>query len=184
MLLFYGHTSHVNKPFLLRCLHYHVLPACLPPHTTHLLQPLDLSVLSPLIRAYSDIPQEQDAKGERAAWKGNPYKLLDHAQQVAFTPENIRSEFHATGLCPVDFNIIQRKLRMSNSESAREPPVADSKSENQESELEADSDPSTYSKPYPMPGPPPLPLPTTKLNAQPFATLANPLEGSSPASRS
>ena len=117
MLLFEGNTSHVNKSFLLRCLDYRVLPVCLPPHTTNLLQPLDVSVFSPLKRAYSDILQEKYAKGERAVWKGNFYKLLNHAQQVAFTPENIYSGFRATGLCPVDFSIIRQKLRMSDSES-------------------------------------------------------------------
>lgn len=95
---FDGHTPHANKSFLLRCLDYHVLPVCLSPHTTHLLQRLDVSVFSPLKRAYSDILQEQYAKGGRAVWKGNFYKLLDHAQQVALTPENICNGSRATGL--------------------------------------------------------------------------------------
>lgn len=39
-----GHISQANKTFLYRCLDYQVLPVCLPPHTTHFLQPLDVPV--------------------------------------------------------------------------------------------------------------------------------------------
>jgi len=48
MLIFDGHISHVNHEFLSTCLDYKVLPLCLPPHTTHFSQPLDVSVFAPL----------------------------------------------------------------------------------------------------------------------------------------
>lgn len=110
MLLFDGHSSHVNKEFLLQCLDYRVLPVCLPPHTTHFSQPLDVAVFSPLKKAYSDILQERYQQGEKGVWKGNFYQLLDYAQRVAFTAENIQSGFMSTGLVPTDFEIIRRKF--------------------------------------------------------------------------
>ena len=48
MLLFDGHSSHVTWEFLLYCLQHRIIPFCLPSHTTHKLQPLDVAVFSPL----------------------------------------------------------------------------------------------------------------------------------------
>ena len=31
---------------------YKIIPLCLPPHLTHLLQPLDIGIFSPLLKAY------------------------------------------------------------------------------------------------------------------------------------
>ena len=69
--MFDGRISYVNQAFPTQCLNYQVLPICLPPHTTHFLQPLDVSVFGPLKCAYSDLLQAQYAKGERGVWKGN-----------------------------------------------------------------------------------------------------------------
>lgn len=40
----------------------------------------------------------------------NFYQILSIARQEAFTPENIRSSFWWTGLCPLDSSIILRQL--------------------------------------------------------------------------
>jgi len=42
----------MNGEFLSTCLDYMVLPVCLPPHTTHFSQPLDVSIFSPPKAAY------------------------------------------------------------------------------------------------------------------------------------
>ena len=47
-----GHGSHVTWDFLSYCLKNNILILCLPPHSTHLLQPLDVRIFSPLNRAY------------------------------------------------------------------------------------------------------------------------------------
>ena len=112
MLLFDGHISHVNREFLGTCLDYKVLPGCLPPHTTHFSQPLDVSLFAPLKAAYSNILRQRTQAGERGVWKGNFYSLLVEAQRIAFTPENIRSGFWWTGLVPLDFEIIRRALNI------------------------------------------------------------------------
>ena len=115
LLMFDGHISHVNKAFLHRCLDYQVLPGCLPPHTTHFLQPLDVSVFGPLKHAYSDLLQAQYAKGEHGVWMGNFYKLFDSAQKKAFTSANILRFCH-TGLWPVKFSIVEERMKFGLSE--------------------------------------------------------------------
>src|SRR5258705_566948 len=87
MLFFDGHISHINREFLRTCIDYKLLPVCLPPHTTHFSQPLDVSVFSPLKTAYSDILHKRSQAGEKGVWKANFYTLFAEAQKLALTPE-------------------------------------------------------------------------------------------------
>ena len=47
-----GHAFHVSTEFIKFCNEQKIVPLCLPPYTTHLLQPLDVSVFGPLSREY------------------------------------------------------------------------------------------------------------------------------------
>ena len=121
MLIFDGHVSHMNREFLSTCLDYMVLPVCLPPHTTHFSQPLDVSIFSPLKAAYSNILHRRTQAGEKGVWKGNFYKLYVEAQEIAFTPENIRSGFWNTGLVPLDFGALRRTLKTPTPTAVSDP---------------------------------------------------------------
>ncbi len=48
MLIFDGHGSHLSDEFLVFCWQHNIVPFQLPPHSTHLLQPLDIKVFRPL----------------------------------------------------------------------------------------------------------------------------------------
>jgi len=48
LLLLNGHGSHCIREFISYCDEKKIIPFCLPPHTTHLLQPLDVVVFQPL----------------------------------------------------------------------------------------------------------------------------------------
>ena len=52
LLIFDGHGSHETNDFMFRCYQNNVQLMYLPAHTSHVLQPLDLSIFSPLKRAY------------------------------------------------------------------------------------------------------------------------------------
>jgi len=49
-----GHVSHVKWEFFDYCLHRKIVPLCLPRHSTHMLQPLDIGPFSPLQGHYSN----------------------------------------------------------------------------------------------------------------------------------
>ena len=49
-----GHSSHLNMRFIDYCDEHNILLAILPPHSTHRLQPLDVSIFSPFATAYSN----------------------------------------------------------------------------------------------------------------------------------
>ena len=52
LLMVDGHASHISTEFIKFCNEKKIIPLYLPPHTTHLLQPLDVSVFGPLSREY------------------------------------------------------------------------------------------------------------------------------------
>jgi hypothetical protein len=56
-----GHSSYINVDFVKYYWNYKIIPICLPPHLTHLLQLLDLVIFSPLKRVYSTKVNEYTA---------------------------------------------------------------------------------------------------------------------------
>jgi hypothetical protein len=55
LLIVDGHLSHVNIAFIEFAITHKILLLVLPPHTTHRLQPLNVSIFGPLAQAYSEI---------------------------------------------------------------------------------------------------------------------------------
>ena len=47
LLIFDGHGSHLTYEFITYCFDNDIWPYALPPHTSHILQPLDVVVFSP-----------------------------------------------------------------------------------------------------------------------------------------
>jgi hypothetical protein len=48
LLILDGHKSHLNQDFKDYCLEHMILTLCMPPHSLHILQPLDVVCFSPL----------------------------------------------------------------------------------------------------------------------------------------
>jgi DDE superfamily endonuclease len=53
MLLLDGHKSHYTLEFIKFYIIKKIILLVLPPHTTHLLQPLDVAIFQPLAKYYS-----------------------------------------------------------------------------------------------------------------------------------
>jgi hypothetical protein len=54
MLILDGHESHVLAEFEQYCTENNIIPISMLPHLSHLLQPLDVALYSPLKRVYGD----------------------------------------------------------------------------------------------------------------------------------
>ena len=52
LLIVDDHASHISTEFIKFCNEKNIILLCLPLHTTHILQPLDVSVFGPLSREY------------------------------------------------------------------------------------------------------------------------------------
>jgi hypothetical protein len=107
MLILDGHESHVNMQFLNWC-HEHILVAVFLPHSTHHLQPLDVSLFGPLSQHYT---QELDAwqfksQAKRSLSKREFLSLFWPVFKKAFSVANIASGWAHVGLKPFDPNRI------------------------------------------------------------------------------
>ena len=53
MLILDGYESHHSTDFELYCKEHKIITVCMPAHSSHLLQPLDVGCFRPLKQAYS-----------------------------------------------------------------------------------------------------------------------------------
>ncbi|HEX3643230.1 MAG TPA: hypothetical protein VHV10_18250 [Ktedonobacteraceae bacterium] len=102
LLLLDGHSSHLTWQFLDFCDRSRIIIGLLPPHSTHLLQPLDVGLFGPLARFYS---QQLEQKLSQLPLAGSINKsdfwlLFSAAWAQAATQSNVTSAFAKAGLFP------------------------------------------------------------------------------------
>lgn len=90
------------------CLNHKILPLCLPAHTSHVLQPLDVSIFSPISTYYAQEVNKLHIPVDKDIFPN----LLARAHVKAFTPANIRAGFRATGIYPFNPHIILDTLNL------------------------------------------------------------------------
>jgi hypothetical protein len=98
LLMLDGHGSHCTLDFLEWCHKRRILVAIYPPHSTHRLQPLDVSLFRPLATYYS---QALDAHTRQSLDLSSVSKR-DLAFDKASSEENIWSGWRKTGIEPWD----------------------------------------------------------------------------------
>jgi hypothetical protein len=110
LLIFDGHGSHQTAKFRDFCLQNCILTLCMPAHTSHILQPLDVSCFSPLKKVYGSQIEMKMRLGINHITKEEflPAFLTAHRQVI--TTETITSGFKATGLVPFDPQRVLDKL--------------------------------------------------------------------------
>ena len=75
MLILDGHGSHATPEFDLFCSENNIITDCLPPHTSHILQPLDVACLGLLKTAYGHLVQDVTAEIYRSMDSTNQYSI-------------------------------------------------------------------------------------------------------------
>lgn len=101
MLIMDGHGSHIDIEFLWLCKQHNIQLLFLPAHSSHVLQPLDLGVFSPLKTRYRKGIAELASLDDAAPVKKQRFlSLYNLARTEALTSRVIRSGWSATGLCP------------------------------------------------------------------------------------
>jgi 4-hydroxybenzoate polyprenyltransferase len=103
LLFLDGHESHLTDEFIYLCFKHNIHPCYLPPHTSHILQPLDLTISSVLKMIYRrelemEAPLVEQGNTAKAAFLRCYYK----ARASAFTEEKIRAGWLASGLWPIN----------------------------------------------------------------------------------
>ena len=93
LLILDGHSSHATPEFDQYCAENKIITLCMPPHTSHLLQPLDVSCFSPLKRAYG---REIEKLARQGVYHIDKIDFLTVYQQIrptVFTQQNIQAGF-------------------------------------------------------------------------------------------
>ena len=103
LLIMDGHGSHTTDDFMFLCFQHQIYLLFLPPHTSHVLQPLDLSVFSPLKPAYRKWASQLFHQSSTAPFGKLGFLIcLQKACIESFTAHNIKSGWRVTGLWPVN----------------------------------------------------------------------------------
>jgi hypothetical protein len=98
LLLFDGHTSHVSFDFIQFCDLHDIVALCLPPHATHILQPLDVGIFGPVAKSYRILIQKDSIFG---ATRINNVKFLEFYQKTRKgIAKNIPGAWRGCGLFP------------------------------------------------------------------------------------
>ncbi|KAL6152046.1 hypothetical protein ACJBU6_08936 [Exserohilum turcicum] len=100
LLILDGHSSHATPEFDQYCSENKIITLCMPPHTSHLLQPLDVSCFSPLKRAYGREIEKLARQGVYHIDKIDFLAVYQQIRATVFTQKNIQAGFQATGLVP------------------------------------------------------------------------------------
>jgi DDE superfamily endonuclease len=112
LLILDGHESHKSLAFQDLCEENKIITLCMPPYTSHILQPLDVGCFAPLKRAYKEEIRvlanchinHIDKKAFLAAFT----QVFDKA----FSKDNILSSFRATGLVLDSPEVVLSKLEV------------------------------------------------------------------------
>ena len=112
LLILDGHESHLNQDFKDYCLEHKILTFCMPPHSSHILQPLDVVCFSLLKRKYS---QRVRDLARRRIFHINKEGFLPAFRDAffdVFTEANCRKAFEASGLVPINAQVVLDRLEV------------------------------------------------------------------------
>ncbi|EAU30143.1 conserved hypothetical protein [Aspergillus terreus NIH2624] len=110
LLILDGHSSHLTAEFDDFCKQNAIICLCMPAHASHLLQPLDVGVSSPLKKAYGKLLEDRMAAGNNSIDKEDFLSLYPDAHKQVFTSANICSGFRGAGLKPLNPEHVLLKL--------------------------------------------------------------------------
>lgn len=100
LLILDGHGSHLTPKFDKICEKNDIIPICMPAHSSHLLQPLDIGCFAVLKRSYGRLVETKMRNGINHIDKLDFLEAYPSARIEAFKPETIKNSFVAAGLVP------------------------------------------------------------------------------------
>ena len=110
MLVIDGHESHVSAEFDTFCKDHKIITISLPPHSSHLLQPLDVGCYNPLKKAYGKEIENFIKAHITHITKPEFFIAFQAAHNITMTKENIQGGFRGSGLFPFNPESVISKL--------------------------------------------------------------------------
>ncbi|CAI8012135.1 hypothetical protein GBAR_LOCUS7784, partial [Geodia barretti] len=98
-----GHSTHYQPQVIKFAMEHQCIILCLPPHTTHESQPLDVGVFAPLKVQWSTVCHKFYQKNPgKVINRFNFSTMFSEAWYGAITPNNIMGGFRKAGVFPFD----------------------------------------------------------------------------------
>ncbi|KAJ2965798.1 hypothetical protein NUW54_g13997 [Trametes sanguinea] len=107
LLIYDGHGSHATPALVELALKHNIHLFCLPPHTTHKLQPLDVGVFAQLADAWTKRCDAVCTETDREMRREDVVREYMGVRQAAITPQLIQSGFRACGLNPLNPHVFK-----------------------------------------------------------------------------
>lgn len=111
LLILDGHGSHHTREFIQYCDDHGIVVFGLPPHLTHLLQPLDVVVFQPLKHYHAKALDVLVRDGLTEITKLEFLSVIEGVRKEAFKATTIKSAFKKTGIHPYNPDIVLRPLQ-------------------------------------------------------------------------
>jgi hypothetical protein len=107
LLLIDGHSTHYNPNFINKAAHEKIIVFCLPPNSTHLLQPLDKRAFGPLKTFWNQECQAYMSRNPgKVVTRYSFMQVFSQAWCHAMTTPNLISAFKTTGVYPINRHAI------------------------------------------------------------------------------
>jgi hypothetical protein len=110
LLVIDGHESYNSLKFQDFCKANNIITLCMPPHSSHLLQPLDVGCFAPMKKAYGTQIGELIRNGINHITKLEFLPAFKAARDASITSNNIQGGFRGAGLVPFDPEAVISKL--------------------------------------------------------------------------
>ena len=102
-----GHASHISTHVIEYALQERIILLCLPPHSTHILQPLDINVFGPLAVNYKNIIlRKSDYARHYSISKEKFIECYLEARNLTYTEHIILGAWRKVGLLPYNPDLI------------------------------------------------------------------------------
>lgn len=115
LLICDGHDSHISAEFVRYCIDNDIFILLLVPHSSHLMQPLDVGVFGPLKRAMSAQLDRVFRTGISRLQKVEWVENYMEARKIAINTSNILGGWRGSGLFPLNKHRILHQLIDSHS---------------------------------------------------------------------
>jgi len=100
LLIMDGHSSHITGSFIAFCIEKDIDLLILPPHCSHLLQPLDIAVYGPMKRYHALEVDRYSRAGVKRIQRAEWVELFQNIRKKALNSSNIKAGWRGAGLVP------------------------------------------------------------------------------------
>jgi DDE superfamily endonuclease/Tc5 transposase DNA-binding domain len=121
LLICDGHDSHISADFIRHCIANRIVLMLLPPHCSHLMQPLDVGIFFPLKQAIACFLDQIYRTGIARLQKIEWLESFIQAREKALNKQNILGAWRGAGIYPLNPSKVLDKLT-----STRKPSPSDS----------------------------------------------------------